>query len=420
MIKKIFRTIHLYLALAAGLVIMLSCATGAIMVFEEELDHMVNHDRYYVEQQKVRLPLEKLLEKALNQVPKAKLAAVKVFSGPTRSVEVALMVPEKKDGKQQKEEVKGGREEAQRGKKYMGRSGEKGKDPAGKDGGKGTKGGGKPGVFVYLNPYNAQVLDIYNKRESFFFQVEMLHRFLLGGQNSIGKTIVGLSTLSFLIITLTGIILWWPKNKKILMQRLKFKTNASFKRLNHDLHIVAGFYTSIFLLVIIVTGLVMAFAWVNKGIYSLTGSSMESPEPPVSVYQPGKKPVSAEAALKSPQLMNVEFYNLRLPKDSSGIYTVNVLANGNSANRTDTYYIDQYSGLVIGQQKFTDKNLGQKIRSYVKPVHTGEVFGMPTKIINFILAILTFTFPITGVIMWINRIKPGKKKGPAAVENLLS
>ncbi|HMI01318.1 MAG TPA: PepSY-associated TM helix domain-containing protein [Pedobacter sp.] len=405
MIKKIFRTIHLYLALAAGLVIMLSCATGAIMVFEEELDHMVNHDRYYVEQKAERLPLDQLLNTAVHQLPKAKTASIKVFSDPGRSVEVALMVPEKKEA-------------GDRGKEKQGGSDRKGEQ--GKKGEKGPKGGGKPGIFVYLDPYNGKVLDVYSKRESFFFQVEMLHRFLLGGQNSIGKLIIGLSTLSFLIITLTGIILWWPKNKNILMQRLKFKTGGSFKRLNHDLHIVTGFYTSIFLLVIIVTGLVMAFAWANKGIYSLTGSSMESPEPSVSVYQPGKKPVSAEAALKSPQLANVEFYNLRLPKDSSGIYTVNVLANGNSANRTDTYYIDQYSGSVIGQLKFTDKNLGQRIRSYVKPLHTGELFGLPGKVINFILVILTFTFPITGVIMWLNRIKNGKKKGRTALENLSS
>lgn len=406
MIKKIFRTIHLYLALAAGLVIMLSCATGAIMVFEDELDHIANQDRYFVEQKAERLPLDQLLNTAVHQLPKAKVASVKVFSDPGRSVEVALMVPEKKEAGDHGKEKEGGADK----KSEQGKKGEKGKGP---------KGGGKPGVFVYLDPYNGKVLDVHNKRESFFFQVEMLHRFLLGGQNSIGKTIVGLSTLSFLIITLTGIVLWWPKNKQILMQRLKFKTNGSFKRLNHDLHIVTGFYTSIFLIVIIMSGLVMAFNWVNDGIFSLTGTKMESSEPPVSVYQPGKKSISVEDALKSPQLTNVEFYNVRLPKDSSGIYAVNVLENGNSGNRTDTYYIDQYSGSVIGQLKFTDKNLGQKIRSYVKPVHTGEIFGMPTKIINFILALLTFTFPITGIIMWINRIKP-KKKRVSIADNLSS
>lgn len=380
---KIFlRNVHLYLALAAGLVIMLSCATGAILVFEDELDHMVNSKRYEVVPGDERLPLEALLKKLRqHNIPKAKLSAVKVFTDPRRSVEFAMVLSEKKGMAPQrdKEAVKGNEKKA--------------------------KGGGKPGLFVYINPYTGQVLDVYNKRESFFFKVEMLHRFLLGGQNSIGKTIIGLSTLSFLIITLTGIVLWWPKNKKILIQRLKFKTDGSFKRLNHDLHIVTGFYTSLFLLVIIFTGLVMAFNWVNKGIFTLTGSSMESPEPPSSVYQPGRKAISMAQAIQMIDLKAVEFYTIRTPKDSAGIYAVNVLPKGSMDNKAETYFVDQYSGAVIGQLKFADKNLGQRIRSYIKPIHTGELFGMPTKIINFILALVTFSFPITGVIMWLNRIK---------------
>lgn len=366
------------------------------MVFEDEIDHVSNRERYEVEPLNQRLPLEQLLHKAVMQVPKAKLSSVKVFSDPKRSVEVALTVPEKKEGGEGKERAKGGQGERKAG------------DKGGKES-KGPKGGGKPGVFVYLNPYNGQVLDVYVKKDSFFFKVEMLHRFLLGGQNSIGKTIIGLSAFSFLIITLTGIVLWWPKNKKILIQRLNFKTNGSFKRLNHDLHIVTGFYTSIFLLVIILTGLVMAFAWINKSIYTLTGSSMELSDPPVSVYQPFKKAIPVEMVLNKVPLKGAEFYTIRLPKDSSAVYAVNVLPAGNSENKSDTYFIDQYSGSLVGQLKFADKNLGQRIRSYVKPLHTGELFGIPGKIMNFILVILTFSFPITGVIMWINRIKPKNK-----------
>ncbi len=64
---------------------------------------------------------------------------------------------------------------------------------------------------------------------------------------------------------------------------------------------------------------------------------------------------------------------------------------------------------------FSDKNLGQRIRSYVKPIHTGQLFGMPTKILNFILALLTFSFPVTGVIMWLNRIKKREKKSKKAL-----
>jgi uncharacterized iron-regulated membrane protein len=41
-------------------------------------------------------------------------------------------------------------------------------------------------------------------------------------------------------------------------------------------------------------------------------------------------------------------------------------------------------------------------------VHTGSIGGTPTKILAFIVCLLGVTFPITGFIMWRNRV--GKKK----------
>ncbi|HEY0175914.1 MAG TPA: PepSY-associated TM helix domain-containing protein [Pedobacter sp.] len=416
--KVFLRNVHLYLALAAGLVIMISCVTGAILVFEDEFDHQFHPERYEIIPKGERLPLQQLVKTAVNSVHKAKVSAVKVFTDPKRPVEVALIKPEKKEGKGgdiQEEKVPDGKDGEGKGKnrkvKAPGEAAAKGKK--GKDGNKKDEKAPKPSVYVYMNPYTGQITGTYNKREAFFTQVENLHRFLLGGQNSIGKTIIGLSTLSFLIITITGIVLWWPKNKKILMQRLKFKTDGSFKRLNHDLHIVTGFYTSVFMTVIIMSGLVMVFTWVNKGIFTLTGTTQENPKPPVTVYQAGKKAVALDVLILNIDLKGkkAELYTIRMPKDSAGIFTVNVLPEDASIETaSDTYYLDQYSGAVIGQLKYADKNIGQKIRSYVRPVHTGEVFGLPTKILNFILCILTFSFPITGVIMWLNRIKKSKNK----------
>ncbi|MDB5020877.1 MAG: putative iron-regulated rane protein [Pedobacter sp.] len=391
--KRLFRNIHLYLALAAGLVIMNSCITGAIMVFEDDIDLAVHKERYFVDPRGQRLPLQAIAEAAAKVVPKGKFAALKLYLDPKRSAEVSFVLPEKPT-------------------RELGIASTMVQSPKGKNEIGDRKKGGKPGLFVYVNPYTGSVLDVYNKRQSFFFTVERLHRWLLGGPASVGKIIVGLSTLSFLIITVTGIVLWWPKNKKILLQRLKFKTSGRLKRLNHDLHVVSGFYTSIFLLIIIVTGLIMSYTWASKSIFTLTKTSPESPEPPASVYRPGIKTIDYNVAIAalSSKLAQAEYFMLRAPKDSTGIFAVNVLPVQVIEIAVDTYYVDQYSGQLIGQQLFKDKNKGQMIRSYVKPIHTGAIYGMPTKLFNFILALLTCSFPVTGVIMWLNRIRKKKKK----------
>ena len=276
-------------------------------------------------------------------------------------------------------------------------------------------GGGRATHTAFVNPYNGKVLELYSYRETFFYTMFALHRWLLGGEGSIGKTITGVSTFIFLFILITGIILWWPKNKAILKQRLKIKSDASWKRLNHDLHIVLGFYASIFLFIFAFTALAWSFKWFNNGIYKVTNSSMKPLEPPHSIYQANTKTISYDSAFiaVNKTVRNAEFFSLRAPNDSIGIYTVSVLQNGSRENNTDNYYIDQYTGSVIGSQKYTDRNLGQRVRSSFKPIHVGSIYGLPSKIIAFLACVLGTTFPITGVIMWLNRLnKKKKRKGP--------
>ncbi|QNP51308.1 PepSY domain-containing protein [Hymenobacter qilianensis] len=64
----------------------------------------------------------------------------------------------------------------------------------------------------------------------------------------------------------------------------------------------------------------------------------------------------------------------------------------------------------MGKLDFQDRNLGQRVRRSFKPVHTGAIFGMPSKIIALIVCVLGVTFPITGVILWLNRLQKEKKK----------
>jgi uncharacterized iron-regulated membrane protein len=393
--KVFFRTIHLYLSLAAGIVILCSCITGTILVFEKEINYTLHPQRYYVKPQGTRLPLTELKKLALKQVPKAKLVSIMVYNNPQRSVEFGAMLPEKKG--------KGDNGKADTPKEAV--------KTAGKEKLKGNE-GEKATTVLYVNPYTGKVIEQFSKKQSFLFTVEMLHRFLLAGKNSAGDMIVGLSALFFLFILITGVILWWPKTKNIMRQRLKIKFDGSGKRLTHDLHIVTGFYTSIFLIVTVLTGLIMSFGWANKALYAITGSELKKEESkmPGSGYQAGLPPISIEIALKAvaDKINTSETYSIRTPRDSAGAFNISILKKGAIENTADSYSIDQYNGKIVATQLFADKSLGQRIRSYVKPVHTGSVYGIPTKIISFIVCLLACIFPVTGIMMWLNRI--GKKK----------
>ncbi len=393
--KVFWRRIHLYLGLAAGLVIMVTCLTGAILVFEEELQHASAKERYYVQPTTQRLPLETLITNLKATMPKAKVTGVRVYSDATRTVELSV----RPDNKEKKEGTKQAETKPESGKV-------KGK---GKEADKKKEGGG---LRAYANPYTGEIIEVVDNRKTFFFKVMSLHRWLLADDT--GKMIVGVSTIIFLFIIITGIILWWPANVRILKQRLKIKTDASFKRVNHDLHLVLGFYSAIFLFVFAFTGLAWSFKWFNDGIYKVTGSPLKNPEPPKSLaVADSVKKIGFDKVLGviSTTQPDVKYYNINAPKEKDEVYMVSVLRNDAAhETATDAYYIDAYSGTVAGKLLFKHRSTGAKVRSTFKPVHTGAIFGTTSKIIALLACLIGFTLPVTGIIMWINRAfkKSGK------------
>jgi uncharacterized iron-regulated membrane protein len=492
--KVFFRRIHLYLGLTAGLVITISCLTGALLVFEKELTEAFNHDRYYVQASGERLPLDKIAEMVKQQVPGAGISRIQVFADPTRTLQVLLDEGKKggkKEGKRKgeskedanavgkgKEGGEGAKENAnatvgekagEEGKaaakeitntvakskaeeeskenanatagEKAGEEGKEGAKVAASETGKGATRGEKKdkvtagekgapkkekGRTAFVNPYTGKVVELYSYQETFYYQIFSLHRWLLAGPT--GKAITGASTLIFVFILITGIVLWWPKTRNIFKQRIKVKWGGGWKRLNHDLHVVLGFYAAIFLFVSAFTGLTWSYEWFSNGLYAVLGTSPKPMAAPVSapaVVMEGKH-ISYETALATVKqsVPDAIFYSLSAPKDSTASFMVSLLpANAIQEAATTTYYLDQFSGKVLQSQTFAQRNLGQKIKASIKPLHTGAIFGTPSKIFALLVALLGVIFPTTGTIMWLNRTRKKKKKTkPTAIsrENVAS
>jgi len=401
--KIFFRRIHLYLGLAAGLVILVACATGALLVFQKELEQAFNKQRYFTEVKGQRLSLDTLAQRVATAQPNMTVGSIRIYTDPSRNAEVNVNPKEKKQSGERSES--GERERG--GKREEGKRGAGG--PAQAEGAK-RGGGGEgrgAGLTVFVDPYTGNIKEVYNARNSFFFKVMALHRWLLGSNEGPGKWITGIATFIFLFILITGIILWWPKTRRILKQRLRVRRDAGWKRLNHDLHVVLGFYSAIFLFVFAFTALPMSFQWFNKGIYTVTRSPLKAPAPPAAARAEGPL-VSFDTALHTASgiLPKSVFYTLALPREAGAPLTVTALSeNAVHESATDQLYLDPHSGAVLGTLLYGERSLGARVRSTFRPVHVGSIGGWPSKIIACIVCLLGVTFPITGVIMWWNRKK---------------
>lgn len=430
--KLLFRRIHLYLALAAGLVFFVQCLSGTALVFEEEITHALYAGRYTVAVPagRPRLTLAELSKRFRQANPTYKILGYKVYADPARTTEVAY-----KDPSARPEGPPGGRPSGPGSPRGEGRADRPdGDDHArgesrprdasrlgGGSGGPGSPSGrgpgkGRPerGSTAFMNPYTGHIIATQSQPHLPFFRwAEDLHRRLLAGE--VGKALTGLSALFILVITATGVVLWWPKTRQLLTGRLRIKWDASAKRITHDLHIVLGFYCSLFLFGLALTGVIMSYQWATKSLFALTGSQPTAAlAAPRSVAPGSSRTVAYDAALQAGQraFAGAEFWRVGAPRDSAA--AVPVVAPSTLAlrhNGLDTLFVDRTTGAALGQHLYARQSAGTQLRRLAKPLHTGEIGGLWTKLLALVVTLCSLTFPITGTILWLNRTRKQKKRG---------
>lgn len=281
----------------------------------------------------------------------------------------------------------------------------------------------------YYNPYSKKELGNGDQSLNRFFEIVLdLHRNLLLG--NVGRQIGGISVLMFLVLMISGFFLWLPKKLKYLKQGLTVKLNARFQRINHDLHNVLGFYAMIFLMFIAITGIYVTYPWVkNALIVSLGGepisqintvSETEENDAFADLMADMMNRESEKTDLKNEQIASVQkivdetnlhFPNhgtvsVEFPNDENPRFMVKKI---NSDNLLRALLPDELTFSKTGELKtkeiFLEKPLNKQFSSLAKPLHTGEIMGLPSIIFYFIISLIGAMLPITGIIIWLHRLK---------------
>ncbi|MFD2034997.1 PepSY-associated TM helix domain-containing protein [Belliella marina] len=377
-IKTLIKKLHLWLGITSGLVVVILGITGCIYVFEEELKQLVYRQRYNVNHSgHAPLPIEELLPIAQEALGKDKpVITIRIPSESGKSYHFSTY---KSDPE---------------GWNYFNTS--------------------KYHLTAYINPYSVEVLAVENTRLEFFRIVLWLHYNLLLG--NVGKQIVGWSTVVFILLLITGLVLWWPKNKAAAKQRywFRWKSTTKSKRKNYDLHNILGFYLFSLGLVIALTGLVWAFPWFNQGVDWLANGGKNSPKR-ISEY------ADFTEAPKKEGIQDLILYDLKQKNPDGHRYEIRKLEgtflfqgltlykNSYQRHRFDIYQYHPETAEALEQLTYADKTKGEKLRSMNYPIHVGSILGLPGKILAFFASLIAASLPITGFMIWYNRVY-GKKK----------
>lgn len=274
---------------------------------------------------------------------------------------------------------------------------------------------------AYVNPYTGKVLRTYDEKNGFFSIVKSIHwSFLL--KQDWGKYVVGIPVIIFIIMLISGIILWWPKNKSARKQRFSFKWKniKNWKRKNYDLHNILGFYSSIFALIFSITGLFYAFFIVQAMIYFVfSGGNTVYPDfshittkaPIEQRNETTLDKVIHTVQAKYPNSFGfaIDLGHPHMDDHEHPNFSVFVKHLSYSYHKNSSLIFDENSGELLHTYNHEDKNFGEKTVAANYDIHVGSILGLPTKIIAFIVSLICASLPVTGFLIWWGRRKKTKK-----------
>ena len=81
--------------------------------------------------------------------------------------------------------------------------------------------------------------------------------------------------MTMTVILISGLIIWIPRNRKALRSRLSISCTKGWKRFLYDSHVTVGFYCTLLLLLMALTGLTWSFGWYREAAYSLFGADAD-------------------------------------------------------------------------------------------------------------------------------------------------
>ncbi len=384
-IRGLFNDIHLWLGLASGVILVAVCLSGTIYVYNTELREMASPELFKVEKGSERISSEVLLQ-MIKDESGGEITGITIPNDLERSYQISVRT-------------------------------------------KGDK--SRFGTSYYVNPYTGSILGTSlekTRTDEFMSIMFSLHRWLLldrvenpiinGLENrKLGSYISGTATILFTIGALTGLVLWFPPRLKNWRQGLKIKAKGNWKRTIHDLHNTLGFYSAILLIIMGITGPQWSFEWYRTGLRKALGTYDAGAGSRGPGGSSGKEKETAAAPILAYSLEHyisevdkrLDYpgnYRVTLPKTEKDDIQVSKTKVGFFAPAAaDQASISITSAEITEVDIFGERPFNERVSSSIKALHVGDVYGSFSKLLYFIACAIATSLPITGTLIWLNKMK---------------
>jgi uncharacterized iron-regulated membrane protein len=373
MLRRILFWCHLIAGVSAGAVVLVMSVTGVALTYQKQVTEWADSAYWPAAEAGVetpRLPISDLVARASERFPGEAPVSIRFYSDPEAPALVSI-----------------------------------------------------GGESVYVHPSTGEATTGNSVAVRSFFRVMTdWHRWLADETRSWGRAITGASNLVFLVIVLSGACLWLPRNwsRASLRSVIWFRRGLAPKARDFNWHNVFGFWMAIPLILIVASGAVISYPWATNLVYTLTGT--EAPlrggggAPGGSGPDPGLATDGLDGFVDvaTDRVPSWRTITLTLPRNGSPEVSLAIDESfGGQPQSRSTIVIDRTTGRTLRHDTFQDQNLGQRTRSWLRFVHTGEYYGVVGQTLAGLASLAVVFLVCTGGALSLKRFLAWRRRSAA-------
>jgi uncharacterized iron-regulated membrane protein len=373
-LRQLWWSVHRWIGIGLLALLVPISVSGALLVYHDELDALLNPKRWTVSGSELALSPSQYMARAAAAAPNEVVTGIRFPESPTHPVVVLA-----------RQQV----------------------DPAS---------GQRPRLIsIYLDPPTGAVLDKVDFRNSLVGFLHIFHENLTIPQYS-GRQIVGWVGVGMLILSLTGIWLWWPRRGS-LIAALRWRRAP---RTSSNLHHVLGFWISIPLAIVSLTGIYLSFPQTARSLMSSIAPMQPPPQrmfaAPIlekpnlaaddalrlaQAAEPGGRPASlflptAQGRPKGegPKGEGREGGKRAASPRPSAAWRVQLR---NAGHDLVTVTVDDQGGAA---RRLPDPLAGNRAAQWIRWIHDGSRGGPVWQFVVFLTGVFPVVLAVTGLLMW--------------------
>ena len=266
------------------------------------------------------------------------------------------------------------------------------------------EGGGRPRFLtVYLDPPTGRVLDVNEFRYSLIGFLHRFHENLTIPEYS-GRAIVGWSGVAMLILSLTGIYLWWPRNTGFL-RGLRWSRGPA---LSFNLHHLFGFWISIPLAVVSATGIYLGFPQQGRELLSSVAPMTPQQRGGFAAPLMQRTELNIDRAVETAvgALPGSRLAAVFMPTQQAGTWRVQLRQE--ESEGVTTVMVEDRSGSTRRVEPLS----GDRVALWIRWIHEGSHSGTIWQVLVFVCGVLPTLLTVTGVLIWLRSRKAKRALGP--------